>query len=577
MTGHLKITLGQYSDRGRKELNQDFYGALIPKEPQLSLKGVALALADGISTSSVSQIASASAVKSFLDDYFCTSDALSVRKAVEHVLSATNSWLHAQTRNSAFRYDKDKGYVCTFSALVVKATTAHLFHVGDSRIYRVHDHALEQLTNDHRLRVSQQESYLSRALGIDEQVEIDYRALPVKPGDRFLLTTDGVHEHVDTRFILDTLREQEGDLDGAARLIAEHALAQGSEDNLTLQILRIDDLPGLEHSDLHLQVEQLPLPPPLEPRMLFDGYRIVRTIHAGSRSHVFLAVDEESGERVILKTPSIDLSGDPAYLERFMLEEWIARRIDSAHVLKSAPATRRRHYLYTVTEYIEGQTLAQWLRDNPRPDLERVRDIVEQVARGLRAFHRLEMIHQDLKPDNIMIDGSGTAKIIDFGATRVAGIVESAHRLEQPHLLGTALYSAPEYFLGEPGSARSDLYALGVIAYQMLSGRFPYGTEVAKCRSAKAQQKLAYASVLDEERDTPAWVDEALKKATHVNPYKRYDELSEFIYDLRHPNRAFLNKTRPPLIERNPVRFWQGVSALLACALIYLLVNGPSP
>ncbi|KEA65006.1 serine/threonine protein kinase [Marinobacterium lacunae] len=574
MTNQLKLSIGQYSDKGLKPQNQDFHGALIPKEPQLSLKGAAFALADGISTSSVSQIASAAAVKSFLDDYFCTSDAWSVRTAAERVLLAANSWLHSQTRRSEYRFDKDRGYVCTFSALVVKASTAHLFHVGDTRIYRLHDNALEQMTKDHRLWVSQEESYLSRALGIDEHLEIDYQALSIKPGDTFLLATDGVYEHADTQFILATIREHATALDTAAQRIVEHALERGSGDNLTAQILRIDQVPGAEHAELQLQAERLPLPPMPEPRTPFDGYEIVRELHATSRSHVFLAVDNDSGERVVLKTPSIDLADDPNYLERFLLEEWIARRINSAHVLKAVPPTRKRAYLYTAMEYIEGQTLRQWLIDNPRPEIETVRGIVEQIARGLRAFHRMEMLHQDLRPENIMIDQNGTVKIIDFGATRVAGIIE-ANTNQPESILGTALYSAPEYFLGLSGTERSDQFSLGVICYQMLSGRFPYGTDVAKCRTAKAQQRLSYDSVLDEEREIPAWVDEALKKATHPSPEKRYDDLSEFIYDLRHPNRAFLNKTRPPLIERNPVLFWQGVSALLAGALMYLLASPP--
>ncbi len=108
-----------------------------------------------------------------------------------------------------------------------------------------------------------------------------------------------------------------------------------------------------------------------------------------------------------------------------MMEEWIARRIDSAHVLKPHLQSRKRGYFYVVTEFVDGQTLGQWMIDNPRPDLETVRGIVEQVARGLRAFHRLEMLHRDLRPENIMIDRTGTARIIDFGSTLVAGVAET--------------------------------------------------------------------------------------------------------------------------------------------------------
>lgn len=569
----LKLSLGQYSDKGRKAANQDFHGALIPAEPQLSLKGAALAIADGISSSDVSQIASATAVQSFLDDYFCTSETWSVKTAAEKVLAATNSWLHAQTHNSEYRQDHNRGYVCTFSAIIFKARSAHLLHVGDSRIYRVRDRALEQLTKDHRLWISHDESYLSRALGIDDALELDYQTLPLQTGDLFVLATDGVYEHVDNADILQLLDSYAGDLNGAARAIAETAFEQGSSDNLTLQILRVDNLPSYNHQVLQQQVEELPLPPQLEARMAFDGYLIQRELHATSRSHVFLVEDLESLQQVVIKTPSIDLGEDPAFLERFMMEEWIARRIDCPHVLKAMPPNRPRHYLYTVTEYIEGQTLAQWIIDHPWPDLETVRDIIEQLARGLQAFHRREMVHQDLKPDNIIIDNAGTLRIIDFGSTRVAGIVESAHAQEQPHLLGTALYSAPEYFLGEYGDWRADLYSLAVIAYQMLSGRFPYGNQVARTRTLAAQKRLTYDSVLDEDREIPAWIDDTLKQALHPDPSKRYDSLSEFLYDLRHPSQRFLNHTQPPLMERNPVLFWQGISLGLVLTLVYLLTH----
>ena len=160
----LKISIGQFSDKGRKQTNQDFHGALVPNEPLLSMKGVAVALADGISSSDVSSVASESAVKSFLTDYYCTSEAWSVKTSAQRVLAATNSWLHAQTRATA-DYDSDKGYVCTLSAMIIKSRLAYIFHIGDSRVYRVAGNGLEQLTDDHRVRISSAQHYLGRALG----------------------------------------------------------------------------------------------------------------------------------------------------------------------------------------------------------------------------------------------------------------------------------------------------------------------------------------------------------------------------------------------------------------------------
>jgi serine/threonine protein phosphatase PrpC/ribosomal protein L39E len=573
MPRQLAISIGQHSDKGRKEANQDFHGALIPEEPLLSLKGIAIVLADGISTSDVSAVASESAVKSFLTDYYCTSESWSVKTSAQRVIAATNSWLHSQTRQSQYLYDKDRGYVCTLSAMVIKSTTAHIFHIGDARIYRVTGHALEQLTEDHRIVMSSQQSYLGRALGINPQIEIDYRTLKVEKGDLFLLATDGVYEHVSGRFIAETIGGNASELDGAARTIVEEAQRQGSPDNLTVQIVRIDDLPDSDGNEIVRQALELPCPPQLEARMALDGYQIVREVHGSSRSHIYLAVDSADGTLVTLKAPSIDLRGDPAYLQRFMMEEWVARRINSAHVLKPRIQARPRNYLYVVTEFVDGQTLTQWMIDNPKPSLETVRGLVEQIAKGLQAFHRMEMLHQDLRPDNIMIDGTGTAKIIDFGATRIAGIADDSPSDLHDNILGTAQYTAPEYFLGERGSSRSDIFSLGVIAYQMLTGRLPYGAQVAKTRTKSQQRKLRYKSVLDDNREIPAWIDAVLKKAVHPEPYQRYDELSEFMFDLRHPNKGLLELPSAPLAARNPLLFWKLLSAgLFVVVLILLLI-----
>ncbi|MFO1133837.1 MAG: bifunctional protein-serine/threonine kinase/phosphatase [Rhodoblastus sp.] len=570
MKGCLRVSIGQYSDRGHKEANQDFHGALVPEEPDLSLKGIAIAIADGISSSDVSDVASESAIKSFLSDYYCTSPAWSAKTAAQRVIAAANSWLHAQNQRSFRAYEKDRGYVTTFSALVLKGRQAHLFHVGDSRIYRVSGASLEQLTNDHRVVMSSSESYLGRALGVNPQIEIDYRAESIAAGDVFVLATDGVYEFVEPAFVTQAIAGA-ADLDRAAQDIAVQALARGSDDNLTIQIVRIDETPRGARSETLQAPVDLPPPPLLEARAIFDGYRIIRQLHASARSHIYLAEDIESGAIVALKTPSVDQRGDAEYIKRFMLEEWVARRLSSAHVLRPSPVERKRNFLYVAFEYVEGQTLAQWMIDNPRPHLETVRGIVDQIARGLLAFHRKEMTHQDLRPANVMIDRSGTAKIIDFGSTRVAGVAEAAGSGADAQILGTVQYTAPEYFLGEPGSARSDVYSLAAIAYHMLTGRLPYGAKPAQARTRAQMKKLAYTPVVDDHSDIPAWVDGALRKALDPVPDNRFSDPMEFAFALRNP---IVGAAPARLIERDPVRFWKAVSAALAVAILVLLFVG---
>jgi serine/threonine protein kinase len=576
MNKQLTVSTGQYSSPGKKPVNQDFHGVFIPKEPLLGSKGIAVAIADGISSSNVSQIASETAVTSFLQDYYCTSDSWSVKTSAQRVLKATNSWLYAQTQNSPHRHDKDKGYVCTFSAIIFKSNTAHLFHSGDSRIYRLSDGQLEQLTTDHRREVSPEVSYLTRGLGIHDYLEIDYKAIPIQEEEIFVLATDGVYEYLSEKMLIEAINSTENKLDQVAQSLVEKAYHAGSDDNLTLQIIKINSLSERNLSELQEQINGLPPAPVLQARKEFDGYDVLREIYISSRSHVYLAQDCQTGEKVVIKTPSAEMRNNEEYLENFLMEEWIAKRLNNAHVLKAVVPKRKRNYLYTVTEYIEGKTLAQWMIDNPAPTIDTVRSIIEQIAKGLQAFHRQEMVHQDLRPNNVMIDATGTVKIIDFGATKVAGITEI--RKLNAGIVGTAQYTAPEYFRGETGTTQSDLFSLGIIAYQMLSGRLPYGTDIAKTNTAKAQQRLVYTPLLknkklNNENNTLAWVDYAIKKAVEINPAKRYIEVAEFIHELKHPNPRYLSKARPPLIERNPVVFWQGISFILMCIVVYQTIR----
>ncbi len=571
MQKQLKVSISQHTDKGRKELNQDFHDVRIPKEPQFSNKGIAIAIADGISSSDVSQIASKVCVTSFLIDYFSTPESWSVKKSAQRVLASINSWLYSQSKQGLHHYDKNRGYVSTFSGMIIRSQTAHIFYAGDTRIYRLRANKLEQLSEDHRLWVSNEKSYLSRALGMDSQVSVEYESFQIEEGDIFILMTDGVYECVSSDFIIYTLQKNEKNFGSVAKIISDKAYEQGSQDNLTIQLVRINSLADKSVDETHQELRDKPFPPILEARSSFDGYTIVRILSSSSRSHVYLAQDDETKTSVVLKAPSIDLREDRAYLERFMMEEWIAIRLNSPYLVKSYMHTRKRNYLYTIFEFIEGQTLTQWMIDNPKPTLEAVRDIAEQIAKGLLALHRQEMIHQDLRPENIIIDTTGTVKIIDFGSTRVEGIMDINTYHEQDNLLGTALYSAPEYFLGKVGTPRSDLFSLGLIVYQMISGKFPYGVQVARCTTKASQKKLKYLPLDSEENSIPIWIDETLKKALQVDPYERYEELSEFLYDLRHPNTKFVNRTRPPLVERHPVILWKGISFVLFIIILILL------
>jgi len=563
------LQTGQHSDAGLKSCNEDACRIEIPEDPLLSSKGLCLVIADGVSRSEAGEDASEACVNGFISDYYSTPDSWTVKTSAQKVLGSLNNWLYSQGKRS---YGSAGAMLTTLSALIIKSGTAYLFHVGDTRIYRLRDGDLECLTDDHSTWGAGEKTYLSRAIGADAHVDIDFRSLPVEVDDVYMLTTDGVHEFISSIELRNTLRDNISNPEQASRILTQMALEAGSKDNVTCQIIRIDQLPKQDEASFYKQLSDLPFPPFLDTGMTLDGYLVTREIHASNRTQIYVAQDTKTGNRVILKTPSVNFEDDPAYIDQFLHEEWVGKRIDNPHVLKIVNSERRRRFLYYVTEYIEGDTLETWMENNPRPSYIAVRDISEQVASGLRAFHRLEMVHRDLKPANIVFDDSGRIVIIDFGSTKIAGVDESDVPFDRNPMLGTLNYAAPEFFEGYTGSNRSDVFALGVICYEMLTGHLPYGSAL----SLSKLKRVRYRSIKHYNQEVPAWVDAAIQKSVSLDPSKRYERLSEFIHDLGKANPEFLTKQHKPLMQRNPLGFWRGLSATLFVfnlILIYFLIK----
>jgi len=310
---------------------------------------------------------------------------------------------------------------------------------------------------------------------------------------------------------------------------------------------------------------------PLSPGQHFEGCTVLRELHASARSHVYLARDNESGHMLVLKLPAVAMREDPAGLDRFVLEEWAARRIDSPHVIQAAPWTRPRAHLFVALEPVQGRTLAQWMIDHPHPELDPVRRMVEQAARGLQALHRRQMLHQDLRPENLMIDDAGTVTLIDLAAVHVAGLAEGSPEPRPLQILGALQYTAPEYFTGQGGSPSSDLYALATLTYQMLAGQLPYGLQVPRVRQPGDLRRLRYTPLRAHRPDLPDWLDSVLRQALHPQPRQRQAALSEFVHELRHPGPQHRRTHPAPLIERHPVAFWRTLALLASLSTLLLL------
>lgn len=553
MATQLKVSIGGYSSAGIKPENQDAINYSIPKDLSIGTKGIVAVLADGVSSSEEAKQASNTAVSSFIEDYLSTPDTWSTKKSCQQVISAINSWLYKQ---GSFLENELRGWVTTFDAIIFKSTSIHIVHIGDSRVYRLRDGELTQMTKDHITWINKDTRYLSRALGIDSSLQIDYKTDELQKNDIYLQTSDGVHDFLKEKELVQILSMPHATKEIAKRLV-EKAISNQSDDNLSAQVILIRELPNATKQEVYDKLSELPLPPELEPGMKLDGFEILQEVCISPRSQIYLARDIETNQELILKTPSVNFADDPWHLDGFIREEWIGQRLKHPGLMKTYQFNRVKKFLYFTTEYIKGFTLRQWMQQNPTPNVNEVINYIEQISSALRAMHRQDVIHQDLKPENIMIDEKNRIKIIDFGAVHAAGLAELASVLQRQQPEGTLNYTAPEYLMGEKGSKRSDIFSLSVIAYELLTGKLPYKEKKTNKFQLNNYQHMQYISVKKYREDLPGWIDIALKKGCMPNPEKRYALLSELTHNLKSPKDNLLNYDEEPLITRNPILLWQ--------------------
>jgi serine/threonine protein phosphatase PrpC len=561
----IQASVGFASKTGPRKANEDFAGALIGAELPEPRQEVVAAIADGIGGAKGGRIAAETAVRGFLDGFCDMPETMEVQRAGARIVSALNGWI-----NSMGRQDPDlTGLGCTFTALVLRGRVAHLLHVGDTRAYRFSGNRLTCLTVDHvRPEGTGRSHVLTRALGVETEVRLDYATQPVALHDRFLLCSDGVHGSLTEPGIVEVLRERSAPDDTANALVAA-ALDAGSTDNCTALVVDIVGLPTARSADISAAILQLPvIPVPLGGETI-DGFVLKALVSDGRYTRIFAAEDEVEGGQVAIKFPKPQLASVEAYRAAFAREAWVGARVHNpgvGRVIELPPG--RQSCLYTVMPLYQGELLETRLARRPAMGLEEGRNIAITLARAAGALHRAGIIHRDIKPDNIILEGDGALKLIDLGVVRVPGLEE----FPPENTPGTPAYMAPEMLAGEAGNEATDIYALGVTMFRAFTGQFPYGNAdaVSPPRRDRPRDLLALRP------DLPAWLDAALAGAIAADPAKRYEDMIEFALVLEAgPARAPVDDLGRPrtLYERSPLRFWQGVAALLALALLASLLT----
>ncbi|HEK1692304.1 TPA: bifunctional protein-serine/threonine kinase/phosphatase [Pseudomonas putida] len=553
----LQLSFAQASAMGPREENQDALRLVTPAPELAASKGYLFALADGVSQCADGGLAARASLQALAMDYYATPATWGVAQALDRLLSAQNRWLRAQG---------SQPLLTTLSALVLRGRRFTLAHVGDCRAYRWHDGRLQCLSEDHVWDQPGMQHVLKRALGLDQHLLVDYLDGELQPGECYLLLSDGVWASLGDQHIQTVLREQP-DLQLAADTLVASAHHNGSQDNASALLVRVEHVGTANLGDTLVQLQQWPLPRELREGQAIDGWQVEARL-AHSRQSLLYRVRDGQGQAWLLKTLPTEREQEPGAAQALLLEEWFLRRVAGRHFPELHAASQRQHLYYVMREH-SGRTLAAQLAEQGPLPLAQWLEVARQLLQAIGVLHRRNLLHRDIKPDNLHLGEDGQLRLLDFGLAYCPGLSEDP-RHELP---GTPSYIAPEAFEGQPPSPRQDLYAAGVTLYHLLTGHYPYG-------EVEAFQRPRFGQPVNAARyrpDLPEWLQHNLQQAVATDPAQRFETAEQWLLLLERGDRQALTSHPRPLLEREPLKVWRTLallSLLLNLILLFSLFKG---
>ena len=572
------LDVGYASQRGPRSVLEDHAGVGQPA-PHEEAWGVIAALADGVSTGGLGGEAAQTTVETLLRDYYATPATWDTTVALDRLIRAQNAWLADHNRRrQGVRNLEGLGVagMTTLTAIVLRGHGYTLAHVGDTRAYLLRAGECTQLTQDHTLGPLEFQGGLTRAVGLDDGLRVDYLEGDLQIGDTFVLTSDGVHGVLKPK-LLKALAEQ-GDAQEASEALVAKALASNGRDNATALVIRVKGLAAARLEDAARRGRQLPIPSRLQPGDVIDGMQVEACVFANGVHRLYQVRRQQTGELLALKTLHEARANDPE--ERAMLahEAWLGARVTErktkglVHVHEPKDASS----FYALFDWHTGQTLGALLDAKKNFTVTEIVEAAANVVRALGRLHQFGVIHRDIKPDNVHLGEDGQWRLLDLGVALSGKEPESLRVLHA----GTPSYMNPEQWSEDPEvarvSAQSDLFALGVTLYQWLTGRLPYG-EIEPYQVARYRRDPTPPSRL--RPDVPIWLDHLVLKAVARDPRQRFETAEELLLALeRGASRPLSAPLSTPLLARDPMAIWKialAVSVLLNVLMAYWLLFLP--
>jgi serine/threonine protein kinase len=300
----------------------------------------------------------------------------------------------------------------------------------------------------------------------------------------------------------------------------------------------------------------------IHPGVQLDHYRLENLVARSGMASIYRGTDLQSGRSVAIKIPHPEVEADPLFYDRFKREEEIGKKLDHPGVMK-VYGDHDRSRVYMVMEWVDGRLLRQILNEQKKLPIERAVRIALGICEALEYIHSKGVVHRDLKPENIMVDREDHIKLIDFGIAGSAGM----RRLTFAKLtsaMGTPDYISPEQVKSKRGDARSDIYALGEMLYEMLTGEVPFhGPNAFAIMNDRLLNNPVPARELNPEISPQ--LQEIIYRALERNPANRYASAREFAHDLRDPSQV-------GVAERPELRDWKKRRSPMSRQILFYII-----
>lgn len=572
------LEVGYASQRGPRSVLEDCVGVGNPA-PHEEAWGVIAALADGVSSGGLGKEAAQTTVMTLLRDYYATPATWDTTVALDRLIAAQNAWLADHNRRRQGVRNPDGLGVAgmtTLTTLVLRGHGYTLAHVGDSRAYLLRAGECTQLTQDHTLGPLEFQGGLTRAVGLDDGLRVDYLEGDLQIGDTFVLSSDGVHGVLKPKQ-LKALAEQ-GSAQEASEALVAKALASNGRDNATALVIRVKGLAASRLEDAERRGRQLPVPPKLQAGDVLDDMRVEACVFANGVHRLYKVRHQQSGALLALKTLHEARASDPQERDMLAHEAWLGARVTEreAKGLVRVHEPQNASCFYALFDWHSGHSLGELLAQHRRFSVSEIVAGAAIVVRALGRLHQFGVVHRDIKPDNVHLGDDGQWRLMDLGVA-LSGKEPEALRVLHA---GTPSYMNPEQWGDDPAAARvtaqSDLFALGVTLYQWLTGRLPYG-DIEPYQVARYRRDPTPPSRL--RPDVPIWLDHLVLKAVARDGRQRFETAEELLLALeRGASRPLSAPMSTPLLSRDPTAVWKialTVSILVNVLMAYWLVFLP--